>query len=583
MFIGEIVTYIYNETGIRDNRFFYSSPLHRGRLIDRRITVKNFSLYRIIIIVAMFIKIVFQLYIFNKRNKTWTADTQEKWEQLLKKQAAEYREKAIKLEGLMIKVGQFLSTRADIMPEVFLKELADLIDQVPPVPTHISKKILEEEWGQGLENYLAEIGDRPVASASIGEVFKGKLHNGQEVAIKIQRHNIDKIIRTDFKALRIVLWITRVFTKFGKETDTKALYKEVVSIIGNELNYHKELKNGQYFQKRFHDSEDYYIPQFYEEYSTRRVLVMEWMDGRKVTDLSFLKQHNIDRKDTSRRVFQFFVDQLFDYGMFHADPHQGNILVTKEGMIVILDFGMVGEISREESAKIRKMIQGLVLDDYQLAIDQLQELGFLLPHANKFKLATLLKTYINMYLEQGIKELDQETVEEIFLDLQEIVREQPIQLPAEFAFLGRAASIGVGVLTIIDPDIDFMELGKPVVMTWLEENDEDQGSLQMQVLKDSVKPLLSIPRNINEWLESPTYQRRSEERRQWRSFDHQRYMLLMIGSSISFLFMLSFLLISVLIDHSLLQMITIVLTIVSFIFSLVTFLLHKRWVNNYRK
>ncbi|WP_280768702.1 ABC1 kinase family protein [Salipaludibacillus daqingensis] len=545
--------------------------------------MKNFSLYRIIIIVAMFIKIVFQLYIFNKRNKTWTADTQEKWEQLLKKQAAEYREKAIKLEGLMIKVGQFLSTRADIMPEVFLKELADLIDQVPPVPTHISKKILEEEWGQGLENYLAEIGDRPVASASIGEVFKGKLHNGQEVAIKIQRHNIDKIIRTDFKALRIVLWITRVFTKFGKETDTKALYKEVVSIIGNELNYHKELKNGQYFQKRFHDSEDYYIPQFYEEYSTRRVLVMEWMDGRKVTDLSFLKQHNIDRKDTSRRVFQFFVDQLFDYGMFHADPHQGNILVTKEGMIVILDFGMVGEISREESAKIRKMIQGLVLDDYQLAIDQLQELGFLLPHANKFKLATLLKTYINMYLEQGIKELDQETVEEIFLDLQEIVREQPIQLPAEFAFLGRAASIGVGVLTIIDPDIDFMELGKPVVMTWLEENDEDQGSLQMQVLKDSVKPLLSIPRNINEWLESPTYQRRSEERRQWRSFDHQRYMLLMIGSSISFLFMLSFLLISVLIDHSLLQMITIVLTIVSFIFSLVTFLLHKRWVNNYRK
>lgn len=545
--------------------------------------MKNFSLYRIVIIVAMFIKIVFQLYIFNKRNKTWTADTQQKWEELLKKQASEYREKAIKLEGLMIKVGQFLSTRADIMPEVFLKELADLIDQVPPVPSHISKKILEQEWGQNLENHLSEISEKPVASASIGEVYKGKLHNGQEVAIKIQRHNIDKIIQTDFKALRIVLWITRTFTKFGKESDTKALYKEIVSIIGNELNYQKELKNGQYFQKRFSDSEDYYIPQFYEEFSTRKVLVMEWIEGRKVTDLSYLKKHNIDRKVTAHRVFQFFVDQLLDYGMFHADPHQGNILVTNEGMIVILDFGMVGEISRDESAKIRKMIQGFVLDDYELAIDQLQELGFLLPHANKFKLASLLKTYIDMYLDQGVKALDQETVEEIFRDLKEIVREQPIQLPAEFAFLGRAASIGVGVLTIIDPDIDFMELGKPVVVSWLDESDEDQGSIKMQVLKDSVKPLLSLPRNINTWLESPTYQLKSEEMRQWQLFDHQRYMLMIIVTSLTFLFMLSSFIVSVLFNHFLLQISSFFLTIVTFIFSMITFLLHKRWVNKYKK
>jgi len=531
----------------------------------------------------MFVKIVFQLYVFNKRNKTWTAETQQKWEQLLKKQAAEYREKAIKLEGLLIKVGQFLSTRADIMPEVFLKELADLIDQVPPVPSHISKKILEQEWGQNLENHLSEISDKPVASASIGEVYKGKLHNGQEVAIKIQRHNIDKIIQTDFKALRIVLWITRVFTKFGKESDTKALYKEIVSIIGNELNYQKELKNGRYFQKKFHDSKDYYIPQFYEEFCTKKVLVMEWIEGRKVTDLSYFKKHNIDRKITGRRVFQFFVDQLFDYGMFHADPHQGNILVTKEGMIVILDFGMVGEISRNESVIIRKMIQGFVLDDYQLAIDQLQELGFLLPHANKFKLASLLKTYVDMYLEKGIKHLDQETVEEIFKDLKEIVREQPIQLPAEFAFLGRAASIGVGVLTIIDPEIDFIELGKPVVMTWLEDSDEDQGSIQMQVLKDSVKPLLSLPRNINEWLESPSHQRRSEERRQWQLFEHQRYLLTMIMMSLAFLCTLVFFLISMLVGHSLLQNISLVLTVITFILSITTFLFHKRWVDNYRK
>ncbi|WP_416149133.1 ABC1 kinase family protein [Salipaludibacillus sp. HK11] len=545
--------------------------------------MKNFSFYRILIIVTMFIKFVSQLYVFNKRNKTWDTETKKKWEKLLTKQAAEYREKAIKLEGLMIKVGQFLSTRADIMPEVFLNELSDLIDQVPPVPANISKKILEKEWGQELENYLAELSDKPVASASIGEVYKGKLHNGQDVAIKIQRYNIDKIIKTDFKALRLVLWITRVFTKFGKEMDTKALYKEVVSIVGNELNYHKELKNGQYFYKKFHDSKNYYIPQFYEEYCTRRVLVMEWVEGQKVTDIAYFKKHHIDRQGAARRLFQFFVDQLLDYGMFHADPHQGNILITKDGTIVILDFGMVGEISREDSAKIRRMIQGFVLDDYQLVIDQLQELGFLLPHANKGKLSSLLKTYVDLYLDQGLKDLDQGAMEEIFQDLQEIVREQPIQLPAEFAFLGRSASIGVGVLTIIDPKIDFLELGKPVVMEWLEEKEEDHASIQMQLLKDSVKPFLSIPRNINKWLEEPSYQRNSEERRQWRSFDHQRFVLMMIGSSLTFFIMVTFLLLTILVADSSIQLIALILTIITFIICITTFLFHKWWVDKYRE
>ncbi|WP_183040868.1 ABC1 kinase family protein [Salipaludibacillus neizhouensis] len=540
--------------------------------------MKNFSLYRITVIVIMFLKFVLQLYIFNKTHNNWDSTSHQKWEQLLKKQAIEYREKALKLEGLMIKVGQFLSTRADIMPEVFLKELADLIDQVPPVPAEVSKKILEDEWGQPISNRLSQISDKPIASASIGEVYKGTLKNGQEVAIKIKRNHIDKIIRTDFKALRIVLWITRTCTKFGKEVDTKALFKEVVSIIGDELNYYKELKNAQNFQKRFSHSQDYYIPQFFEEFCTKKVLVMEWIEGRKVTELSFLKKHQIDHKDTARRLFQFFIDQLLDYGMFHADPHQGNILITKEGQIVILDFGMVGDISRDDAKRIRKMIQGFVLDDYQLVISQLEDLGFLLPKANKQKLQTLLKTYVDMYLEEDITQLDQHKVEEIFNDLQEIVREQPIQLPAEFAFLGRAASIGIGVLTIIDPKIDFIELGKPVVAKWLEDTDDDRGNIKMQVLKESVKPLLSLPRNLNSYLEAPHEQRKSEERRQWRQFDHQRYILLIISSVCGFFFSSLLLFVSLIFSFPLLQSFMALVTLVFLIATVFSFIIHKRWV-----
>ncbi|QKS70701.1 AarF/ABC1/UbiB kinase family protein [Paenalkalicoccus suaedae] len=544
--------------------------------------MKYNSLYRIFIIVKMFIKFVLQLYIFNKRHKTWDSPTQEKWEKLLQKQAIEYRKVALKLEGLMIKVGQFLSTRADIMPEIFLKELADLIDQVPPVSSDISLGILEEEWGQDIYNYLEWVSDKPVASASIGEVFQARMRNGQEVAIKIQRHRVASIVQTDFKALRIVLFITDKFTKFGKEIDTKALYREVVSIVGDELDYTKERKNAQSFQQRFSGTDAYYIPQFYEEYCTSKVLVMEWIEGRKVTDISFMKQHGIDRKKTAASVFQFFIDQLLDQGAFHADPHQGNILIKADGTIVILDFGMIGYISRGDSAKIRRMLQGFVLDDYKLVIDQLQELGFLLPNANKYKLEQILRESVDLYLSQDISTMDQKLVEEIFEDLQALVREQPIQLPVEFAFLGRAASIGLGVLTIIDPDIDFIELGKPVVLEWLDEADNSEEDIRLQVLKDSVKPLLSLPRNMNEYLESPKSALRSEERRQFHSFSNQRYLLILTFSGLFTGLSLFMLFISILLAQETLIYGSTGLTVVSISTLFVFLIRHHKWISKNR-
>src|SRR5690554_3465203 len=263
----------------------------------------RFSLYRIAVIVFMFIKFLFQHYIFNRRHKSWDNTSEELREALLKKQAIEYREKATKLQGLMIKVGQFLSTRADMFPKVFLDELEGLVDQVPPIPSEKSMKVLEQEWGGDIYGYITKISDKPVASASIGEVYKATLQNGHEVAIKIQRYRIDEIINTDFKALRIVLWIARKFTKVGKRANLKDVYKELVTTISDELNYVKELKNGQYFQKRYHDNNDVLIPFFYEELSTKRVLVMEWMDGAKVTDATFIQKHHLDREKIADSLF----------------------------------------------------------------------------------------------------------------------------------------------------------------------------------------------------------------------------------------------------------------------------------------
>ncbi|MBB5173289.1 ABC1 kinase family protein [Texcoconibacillus texcoconensis] len=542
--------------------------------------MKNLSIYRISVIITMFIKFVFKIYWFNKRNRTWDANTQEKWKQLLKGIAEEYREKAIHLEGLLIKVGQFLSTRADIFPEVFLKEMDELVDRVPPVPFTISKQVLENEWGRTYDHYLKDLSTSPIASASVGEVYKGTLHNGEKVAIKIQRHNIKKIFKTDFKALRIVAWMTKRFTKIAKTTDINVLYHEMVHIIGNELNFSKELQNAHYFQRKFQQHDDIYVPSYYDDLSTQHVLVMEWIEGAKITDTSYLDRHNINRKQLAERLFKAFVEQTIDEGKFHADPHSGNLFVNEHGHVVLIDFGMVGELRNQDAYHFKKLIiEGFVLDDYDLIFEQLEALNFLLPNTDKRKLESILRNAVDFYLEEDLRRLDRHMIEQILRDIQILVREQPIQLPAEFAFLGRAISSCLGVLSIVDPDVDFIELGKPVVQEWLENiDDNNTDKLPFHVLKESAKPMLSIPRNLNRWLESPKYQRHWDQQKQAQRYTHHTYLVKMITTILIFLMSFTFTFIAILLEQKLFAFITGSITVISSLSVALTMRYHKKWI-----
>ncbi|MBP3951874.1 ABC1 kinase family protein [Bacillus suaedae] len=481
--------------------------------------MKNIAIYRIIVIVNMAVKFFIQIILFQKRYQhNWSSDqAQRKWEALLKKQAAEYRETAIKLEGLLIKLGQFLSSRADIMPQVFLNELEELVDRVPAVFWEKAKKVLEDEWNGDYGAILHKVSVEPVASASIGEVYHGYLHNGDSVAIKIQRPGIDKIIRTDFKAMRIVMWLAKTFTSYGKRMDLSKLYKEMTIVIGDELNFIKELKNATYFQNRYLDSAEMKIPSYYQEYSTRKVLVMEWIEGTRITDLSFLEKNGINRDELAERLFKAFLEQILQEGRFHADPHPGNIMVQSDGTIVLLDFGMVGTIQKNDAVAIRRLVEGILFDDYDKVIEALEALRFLLPHANKEKLKDVIRTLINTYVERDFTQMDDYLVQQILDDIQTVIKEEPIQLPSELAFFGRAISTFVGILYILNPKINILEISKPLIMEWLRDFKEDGRSSAVGLIQQYLKPLLGVPRKLDDVLNEPKrFRQLQEEKEQLR-------------------------------------------------------------------
>ncbi|MBM7551834.1 ABC1 kinase family protein [Thalassobacillus pellis] len=484
---------------------------------------KYISIYRIAVIVWMSAKFMLQLFWFQKTRRIWDEETKQEWNDLLAKQAREYRIKSIRLGGLLIKFGQFLSSRADLLPEVFIKELEGLVDRVKPIEFKYSKEIIEEEWGGGMDEYLSDINEEAVASASIGEVYKGYLKDGTPVAIKVQRYRVKDIFHMDFKALRIVFWMLRKFSRFGKKADLVALYRELVTVMSNELDFKQELRNGTHFKKRFKDLPEVYIPDYYSDLSTQRVLVMEWIEGAKVTDLGFIKRNGISRERVARTLFDLCVEQFLKAGMFHSDPHPGNLMLKEDGTVVIIDFGMVGDIKKQDVNYIRKMIQGFILDDYDRVIQALKNMNFLLEHANTERLKKLLKETTEMYLDGEFRKLDANMMQYIMEDVQKLVKNQPIQLPADYAFLGRATSIIIGVLTTVYPQIDLMEWGKPVIREWMS-GEESKTSFYKEVAGETVRPLMSFPRALIGFLESGDKDREWDVEKQRNYLFHQYYL-----------------------------------------------------------
>ena len=379
-------------------------------------------------------------------------------ETLYARSGTRVRMAALELHGLIIKVGQFLSTRTDVLPQAFTRELAQLQDAVPPAPFHLTKPLIENELGAPISAIFAEFNDKAIAAASLGQVYKAQLIDGQTVAVKVLRPDIERLAAIDLSALERVINYAYKYTKTAKRLNLIALYREFREMVRQELDYRLEAENLKKFRKNFADEKQIVIPRLYDTYTARRVLIMEFIEGAKITDVATYQSWGISTQAIVDLLVGAYLKQLLTDGFIHVDPHPGNLFVLQDGSLCFVDFGMMSELPKEHRRIFTRLIKAAVARNMDTMVDAIDELGFLQPYANKQVLKRALG-YIWDRL-SGIELTRGPELSQFTDDFQQFLYDEPIIIQAKYMFLGRAVGLVSGLSSTLNPDIKWLPLLK---------------------------------------------------------------------------------------------------------------------------
>ncbi len=311
-------------------------------------------------------------------------DKEDRLKSLHRRNARLIREKALEMKGVMIKVGQFLSSRVDLLPDEYIAELSELQDQVPPHEYAGIRTQIVGQLGRPPEEIFPEFQKEPIAAASLGQVHRARLATGKEVAVKVQYPDIEKVIETDIGMFAILIRILR--GRYGS-INLRVLHEEFSKIIRAELDYLQEGKNADRFSREFADDPRIVIPQVIWEYTARKVLTLGFVGGIKITDCAAVKESAIDCKATVNLLAETYSKMIFVNGFFHGDPHPGNIFVQEGPRLVFVDFGMVQAIPEAVKKELRKFAAAVVESDTQAILDAMEKMGFIIEGADYGRLA----------------------------------------------------------------------------------------------------------------------------------------------------------------------------------------------------
>jgi predicted unusual protein kinase regulating ubiquinone biosynthesis (AarF/ABC1/UbiB family) len=380
----------------------------------------------------------------------------------LGKRATQIRNLLTKLGPAYIKIGQALSTRPDLVPPQFLEELAQLQDNIPAFSNEVAYQFIEEELGDRPEAIYAEISDLPIAAASLGQVYKGKLWSGETVAIKVQRPGLADSIALDLHVMRtLCIWLQANFKQI--RSNLVSIVDEFAERIFEEMDYENEGRNAEKFAELYGGMQDIYVPSIYWQYTGRRVLTMEWITGTKLTNLEAVAAQGLNATYLVEVGVQCSLRQLLEHGFFHADPHPGNLLAMPDGKLAYLDFGMMSQVKPYQRYGLVEAIVHLVNRDFDGLGRDFIKLEFLTPDTDLRPIIPAISQVFNSSLGAAgtnIADMDFKSVTD---QLSGVMYEFPFQVPAYYALILRSLATLEGIAISVDPDFKVLAKAYPYV------------------------------------------------------------------------------------------------------------------------
>ena len=358
-----------------------------------------------------------------------------------------------------IKLGQILSTRSDIFDQDVIDELSKLRDNVEEFSTDIAKEIFTAETGLEIEDVFKEFNNKPIAAASIGQVYEAKLYSGKDVIIKIQRPNIEQTIKSDLEILQSGASILNDIAK-NNETNFENILEEFKIQLLRELDYNFEAINAIKFYNMFKDSEDVYIPKIYSEYTTKRVLVMEKIIGVKLSDINKIKSFGWDTEKIIEIGVNSLFKQVFEYGYFHADPHPGNIFVLNSNCISYIDFGIVGIIDKKTFRTLNSMVLAIVEKNVDKIIYLLEEMGITNQSIDKESLRLDLLYLLHYYYDIPLEKI---SLTSILNEIFSFFRKYNITMPTELTTLAKTIITLEGTARELNSNFTVYSMGQEFI------------------------------------------------------------------------------------------------------------------------
>lgn len=421
----------------------------------------------------------------------------------------------VDLQGLFIKVGQLISIMTNFLPEEFRRELEGLQDAVPPRPYEDIEARLREELGRKPSEVFAQFEPRPIASASIGQVHIARLESGQKVAVKVQYPDIEEVVRRDLQTLRRIFRIVGWFVPYQGLDE---LYREIRAIMLEELDYRAEADNAARIAANFEGRTDAAFPRVVKELSTARVLVTHFETGCKITDKQGVKQLGIDRTQLARQVVEIYCQQIFTDGVYHADPHPGNLLVRQPEpggppQIVFLDFGAVAEIPANVRAGIVELIQAALTRDTRRIVGAMKQMGFVARGANEQVFEQVIEYFHERFQEnisleslnlKDIKFDPQKGLESVAdlrrMDISLGELSENFHVPKEIIVLERTLLLLMGLCTELDPTLNPMTVIRPYLERFVLGEEGDWSQLIVETSKDLVMSVTALPAELRKFM-----------------------------------------------------------------------------------